>query len=406
MRRQIIGSLIVLPALFLGSTVHAETRYVVTTGANNDACSIVSPCRTFSHAVSIAAPGDSIDLGKGKFVEATGVVIDKSLTIVGNGTYSTRICCTFTGIPVLTIDWNIMVTITDLDVTDGNGDHGGGIVNHGELTLDNVRIRKNHSVAAAGIYNAGYLMMSRSEISNNIATGTPGGGLYGSAALSNVGYAQLDEVRIVRNFAEWGAAVTTTGDPDGAVTFSASRSEISLNSDDGIWNFGAMMLVNTTVSGNDQSGIRTAQGATTTLLHVTVAKNLVGLKTEAQTDVTLMNTIVADNTTQCSLNPFGAVLQVSGSLFEGSSCGAFWPGQAIVGVSPKLQPLKWNGGRTFTHALRKGSPAIDAANGTHCQPVDQRGVSRYVDGDGDGGAMCDIGAYEYVPFTRSWLIDQ
>jgi hypothetical protein len=53
-----------------------------------------------------------------------------------------------------------------------------------------------------------------------------------------------------------------------------------------------------------------------------------------------------------------------------------------------------NGGPTETHALLPGSPAVDAGDDTACPAADQRGVTRPVDGNGDGTAVCDIGAYE------------
>jgi hypothetical protein len=60
-----------------------------------------------------------------------------------------------------------------------------------------------------------------------------------------------------------------------------------------------------------------------------------------------------------------------------------------------LGPLADNGGRTETHALLPGSPAIDAIAEADCidlagSPVaeDQRGVDR------PQGAGCDIGAFE------------
>jgi len=56
--------------------------------------------------------------------------------------------------------------------------------------------------------------------------------------------------------------------------------------------------------------------------------------------------------------------------------------------------LQDNGGPTETHALLPGSPAIDAGDNTACPATDQRGWARPADGDGDGTAVCDIGAVE------------
>ena len=64
-------------------------------------------------------------------------------------------------------------------------------------------------------------------------------------------------------------------------------------------------------------------------------------------------------------------------------------------------PLSDNGGPTRTHRPKSTSPALDEGSafepGTDvysCKPTDQRGVDRPVDGDGDGDAVCDVGAVE------------
>jgi len=49
-------------------------------------------------------------------------------------------------------------------------------------------------------------------------------------------------------------------------------------------------------------------------------------------------------------------------------------------------------GRVLT--LKSGSPAIDAGDNATCVSDDWRYADRPVDGDGDGAADCDLGAYE------------
>ncbi len=58
----------------------------------------------------------------------------------------------------------------------------------------------------------------------------------------------------------------------------------------------------------------------------------------------------------------------------------------LVGVDPKLGPLRDNGGPTPTMALAEGSPAIGLAEPELATERDQRGVLR--------GDDPDTGAYE------------
>ena len=96
----------------------------------------------------------------------------------------------------------------------------------------------------------------------------------------------------------------------------------------------------------------------------------------------------------------GSLTSQGYNLLEDTTGCTFVPTTGdINGSDPNLGPLGDNGGRTWTHALRTGSPAIEQIpDGTYgCQAsvsVDQRGYRR-AGGPGFGGSLCDMGAYEY-----------
>jgi hypothetical protein len=78
--------------------------------------------------------------------------------------------------------------------------------------------------------------------------------------------------------------------------------------------------------------------------------------------------------------------------------GSFQP------IDPRLTALSNHGGQTLTHALLPDSPAIDAGDPAVCPPVDQRGFARPKDGDGNGTAVCDIGAFELEVQSANFLV--
>ncbi len=91
----------------------------------------------------------------------------------------------------------------------------------------------------------------------------------------------------------------------------------------------------------------------------------------------------------------GPLTTLGGNLESpGNSCGL--GGSDLVNVAnPGLSALGFAGGPAPLYRPLPGGPALDAPlAAAGCRPLDQRGLSRPRDGDGDGAAVCDIGAAE------------
>src|SRR6266849_4137819 len=184
---------------------------------------------------------------------------------------------------------------------------------------------------------------------------------------------------------------------------------------------GTVTIVSSTISGNSVTngsggGVYNTvdihgTGGTLNLLNSTIASNSAvggfgGGVTNRSGTVIARDTIIAGNTTTNSSGgpDFAGVLTTSSSSYDlfGNSSGLRFSGAppfaSLFNVNPLLGPLQDNGGPTLTHALRPGSPALDAGNGG--PNTDQRGAPRPVDdpaipnaNPGDGR---DIGAFEFA----------
>lgn len=91
---------------------------------------------------------------------------------------------------------------------------------------------------------------------------------------------------------------------------------------------------------------------------------------------------------------FATLVSAGGNLDTDGSCGLTEAGDQTV-ADPGIEAvLADHGGFVPTLALRTGSPAIDGGVGGGCPATDGRGAVRPQDGDANGSAVCDSGAFE------------
>ncbi len=284
---------------------------------------------------------------------------------------------------------------------------GGGIVGLGVtglLTLNGVTVSNNKAKTnnAGGIYTLADATLTNVVISGNSAY-ISGGGIYSRRAGSVVVDVSLTDVTVSGNMAGTGGGINNY---DARITLNRVTLSGNIAATGGGLYSGVIhaddttTMTNVTISGNRASdgtggGISTAASdGTLTLTNVSIIGNTGGGIYNAIV-TTAKNTIVANNT-PASENCTGTLTSQGNNLDSGNTCGFASAGD-LVNTDPNVGPLRYQGAATQTHALLVGSPAIDAGTNTGCPATDQRGLWRPFDGNGDGSAICDIGAYEYIP---------
>ncbi len=296
----------------------------------------------------IAAGGDRVfHLLAAAAVTITGVTLRGNGDVPGSG-------------GVILVEPGTSLTLRDSVVRDGRAGRGGGI----EVLGDEV----NPASASAIIERVTF-------------TGNRAASLGGALSVFNGGSASLTNVTITGNSA---------GNSGGGISVSLSQEIINPAKSSATLN--NVTIVRNTAD-DDRNDIGEGGG--------------VSVRVDAQVinQLSLRNTIISDNAdlspTPGRVNPdcfnilesqgYNLIHRDAGCTIVGALSGN------IIGVSAQPGVLLNNGGPTPTVALLSGSPAIDAGDpavGSSCAVTDQRGVARPIDGNGNGLAVCDMGAYE------------
>jgi hypothetical protein len=313
-----------------------------------------------------ANDGDTIDATglSGVITLITGeLLVGKSVTINGAGA------------DLLAIDGNASsrvfhigsgerATISGLAIRNGHEDTiGAGVDNESgaTLTLTNSTINGNTAgsvgspaVEGGGIYNLGTLTIVNSTISSNTAGGISGagGGIFNGGTLTIVNSTVTANTASTGGGVHNAAAATTV-----TITNSTFSGNLASAYGGACFNGGTMQIANSTFSGNSA---------------------FTGGGVLVFGPLQIGNTILNKGVLGANIGSFGGVTVTSLGYNLSSDNGSghlTGPGDQI-NTDPVLGPLQDNGGSTLTHALLRGSPAINAGDPSFTVPpfFDQRGL--------------------------------
>jgi hypothetical protein len=317
-------------------------------------------------AIVNADPGDTLAIPRGHYNLTSGaLIVDKALVFRGAGARKTVIDANGNS-RVLEIDNNLgTVRLKKLTIREGSTDgmdDGGGVFVEPEtkLILTRVAVLNNRAITltdfsdGGGIQSDDEVVVRRSLFAGNRAYN--GGAVNAQDGLTAI-------------------ASTFSGNSGGNINF---------NGDSGVTNDEATFIDSTLTRNScfNEAGCGGAVFSEFTFRGSIIANNT------AYDDNGIPpgqpgNLGVPDNCAEAATSLGHNLDDLSSGDGE---CQLSRPSD-ISGRNPKLRRLRFNGGDTKTHAIRRRSPAFNAG-GRSCERRDQRGVRR------PQGRRCDIGAYE------------
>jgi predicted outer membrane repeat protein len=347
--------------------------------------------------------------GGGLFVKAGTAAIRNSVLSGNTAAFSAGGLYAGPQVTDLTIE---STGITDNRAT-GAMSNGGGITSFAvQTTITKSTITSNFAAGAGGgLFSfGGTAVIDRSVISGNTAYGGVGGGIFQS-----MGSLSLTASTVSGNHADlwYGGGISLDQVPNGSVITASTISGNTARKGGGLDAYQSpLTLRNSTVSGNQATsygGGLYESGSDLVVANSTIAYNRGGLNGSATGGgisshvgtVDLESSIVARNSAAAghpdlysNTTPYSAAHSLIGTTDGAASFTD--NGGNLIGpdkdhtLDPLLAPLDFYGGPTQTHALKKGSPAINQGFNFAGSPFDQRGPGH----KRQLGFAVDIGAFE------------
>jgi CSLREA domain-containing protein len=277
------------------------------------------------------------------------------------------------------------------NVTTLSGDLSGndsGFTNNGENSYHVVTGSGTDATAILDGFTITGGNANNSSDPNNI-----GGGMYNSG-----GSPTLTNLTFSSNHAGWGGGMMNSNSSPTMTNVSFKGNAVTYDGGGMQNNFSNPSLTNVTFKDNSATnggGGMNNYYSTPTLINVTFNGNSAssgGAIGNDNSDAIIHNSIVWGNV------PNGSQIAITDSTptITYSDIEGGYTGTGNINVNPLFGIFGNYGGSTQIFPLQTGSPAIDAGDNADCPATDQRGVTRPLDGNGDGTATCDMGAYEAI----------
>ncbi|HSW54268.1 MAG TPA: choice-of-anchor Q domain-containing protein [Ignavibacteriaceae bacterium] len=278
------------------------------------------------------------------------------------------------------------------------------------LTFKNGRSTSGGGAGICGVGDTVRIINCIIKDNESVYQNSGGGGI----AVFTTGVLYIENCLILNNQSYVGGSGITLGSE---VTAYIKNTSICNNSTSGnavyggggVYNAGKLNMYNCTVSGNSHPtrgggiyvwGFLNMSNCT---VSDNYANNCGGIfdTSAALVDsvIILSNTIVAGNTSNTSSKDvFGRIYSRGYNLIQNKAAATIFGDETgnIYNQDPLLGSLQNYSSTVMAHPLLTGSPAIDNGNNLTCLPIDQRGIERPQDGNGDGNNVADIGSIEMM----------
>ncbi len=315
------------------------------------------------------------------------------------------------GDPNLLFAYPGSVTVSGSSFVDNTGDSWTGAIYAGaDLEITDSTFSGNHSYEAVGaVAAAGSLRLQGVTLTSNYVI--PFGFPSGVGAVAGGGDVTILDSSIVSNQGVGTGAVSAGASGPGHA-FVMERSTASFDSGTdctvALSGFDSVSIRDSTISDNslwqDYPRSPTPAGLCTETTLITIEDSTIARNSDSTGSHAIHVWDPQGGTTAAKI--LGSVIdgdcaggdryQSDGGNLEspGDTCQFHQPNDLASVPNAGLGPLGDHGGPTPTVPLLPGSPAIDSLDPALCSATDQRGVPRPQDGNRDGIAACDRGAFE------------